>query len=370
MSLRRYSKEFRLLVAATKSPAEIVRFFKIDGAGDELNWTLFLSLAQRHRVTGLVAANLLAVADQRDAGATPPESIRRALQDWRQKALLLEVRALAELKTVLRAFQDRGMEPLLLKGLSMSHSAFGQLGLRHNRDIDLLVSETEVDETQKLLGDIGFLRVEPAADAPEALVKKWRDIKKDFVFMNPRAGAIVEVHWRLFDNPHLIPRAGAASQKIVLFDQVECNTLTDSENFLYLCLHGGQHAWSRLKWLADLYWLMQKAPHTDVDAYCKNAVAAGYGNAIGQTMTLLRDLYGQTLPAAGAVAAKRFGARLLALSARVTMTRGEAQEIEDLWLGSTFKNLGHYFLTSKRQYLLAEMRDDIYEKLHFDARIG
>ncbi len=369
MSLRRYSTEFRLLVAATKSPAETIRFFDAS-PDDELSWTLFLSLVQRHRVTGLVAANLLAAADQCETGVTPPRQVRSSLQDWRQKTLLLEVRALAELKTVLRAFHDRGMEPLLLKGLSMSQSAFGQLGLRHNRDIDLLVSENDVDETQRLLSDIGFVRVEPASDAPEALVKKWREIKKDFVFMNARTGAIVEVHWRLFDNPHLGPRAGAASKKIVLFDQVECNMLTDRENFLYLCLHGGQHAWSRLKWLADVYWLMQKTPHTDADNYCMNAVDAGYGNAIGQTMILLRDLYGQSLPAAGAVAAKRLGAKLLALSAKVTMTRGEAQEIEDLWLGSTFKNLGHYFLTSKRQYLLAEMRDDIYEKLHFDARIG
>lgn len=368
MSLTRQSKEFRLLVAATKSPAQII--FQLNaGAGAALNWALLLSLAQRHRVAGLVAANLLAV-DSGDAETMIPKGVRSVLQEWRQKALLSEVRALAELKTVLRAFQDRGIEPLLLKGLSMSQSAFGELGLRHNRDIDLLVSEDEVEETQRLLGDIGFLRVEPTADAAASLVKKWREIKKDFVFMNARTGVIVEIHWRLFDNPHLGPKAGTGSKKIVLFDQVDCNMLTDSENFLYLCLHGGQHAWSRLKWLADLYWLMQKTPSADFDKFCKDAVSAGYGNAIGQTMILLRDLYDQELPAAGAETAKRSGARLLAFSAKFTMTRGEAREIEDLWLGSTLKNLGHYFLASKIQYLLAEVRDDIYEKLHFDARIG
>lgn len=88
--------------------------------------------------------------------------------------------------------------------------------------------------------------------------------------MHGASGIIVELHWRLTNNPRLLPPEAARSrQKIVLGDFAGV-TLGPDDLLLYLSVRGAKHHWFRLKWLADVHALL---------ARCDAGALAAFSNA-------------------------------------------------------------------------------------------
>src|SRR5690606_18055592 len=75
-------------------------------------------------------------------------------------------------------------------------------------------------------------------------------------------------------------------------------TLAPEAAFLYLCLHGAQHAWSRLKWLADVAALVAKLDEAELTRRYAAARARGLHRAMGQALLLAERLFGVPAPAA------------------------------------------------------------------------
>jgi len=71
--------------------------------------------------------------------------------------------------------------------------------------------------------------------------------------------------------------------------------LARDDLFAYLCVHGAHHAWSRLKWLADLNAFIA-ATGADVMHLHRYAQAKGAGLCSGQALLLCRHLFALPLP--------------------------------------------------------------------------
>src|SRR5690606_21042563 len=103
----------------------------------------------------------------------------------------------------------------------------------------------------------------------------WVRAHKDMVFAHPGHRTIVELHWRLFDNRHLYNPATDQPARVQLTPCAAVWTLAPEAAFLYLCLHGAQHAWSRLKWLADVAALVAKLDEAELTRRYAAARARG-----------------------------------------------------------------------------------------------
>jgi hypothetical protein len=195
--------------------------------------------------------------------------------------------------------QGEGVPALFVKGAALAQLAYGSQGLKHCRDVDLLVAPADAERAFGVLEREGYLAVVPKGPLTQAQRRLVFRLHKDMEMYQPQRRLNVELHWRLIDNPVLLRSVSAASPSQtapVLNDQLA--TLADPQLFAYLATHGATHCWFRLKWLADLNaWLSGKSDEDIVDFYgC--AEELGVETCAGQALLLCRLLLGFRVPAA------------------------------------------------------------------------
>jgi hypothetical protein len=71
--------------------------------------------------------------------------------------------------------------------------------------------------------------------------------------------------------------------------------MTSIDLVLYLCSHGGRHAWMRTKWLGDLARIRAEGK-VDWQAAMDQALRAGQERPLLATLRLLEDVYGLPVP--------------------------------------------------------------------------
>ena len=70
------------------------------------------------------------------------------------------------LAEILDAFQDAGIQTLVLKGAALAHLVYPHPGLRVMRDVDILVSKSEARRAQARLAEMGFDAPPPGDKLP------------------------------------------------------------------------------------------------------------------------------------------------------------------------------------------------------------
>jgi hypothetical protein len=190
--------ELELLYLCVRHPQDAVSTAAIrQQVAQGIDWDRLLLLMARHRVTGLASRTLL------EANLALPDEVLRHLRSERGRGAMMELRAASEAVRLVAEMSAKGIRPILLKGPGVSLQAFGTLGVRTNRDIDLLVSRDEVATASLVLEGDGYQRVEPGSQSSAQEVERWLVARKDMVYRRAD-GHCVEVHWRLFDNPVLM----------------------------------------------------------------------------------------------------------------------------------------------------------------------
>src|ERR1700733_10013092 len=193
------SREFLLLAACSIWPPSHRRKNAIrDAAAGSIDWALFLRIVRRHDVVGLVHDGL-----GRAQIAVPPD-IARSLAE-QADALVRENLALAaEAVRLQQLFAEANLPVAFIKGVSLAKLAYGDLGIRHSKDLDLLVAPESFPAAAVLVEHAGYRRVAPAAEISDARLRLLMGIRKDFTYVHEHSHSQVELHWRLFLNPYLM----------------------------------------------------------------------------------------------------------------------------------------------------------------------
>jgi acyl carrier protein len=116
-----------------------------------LDWGVFMDLATRHRVLGLVASNF----DRERLG--PIGTVRRSV--LRAFYLYNQGRAQAwnrERRQLLAAFVDDGVRPIVRKGSYLAQHAYPDPAMRYMEDMDLYVAADEVAQVTATLERLGY----------------------------------------------------------------------------------------------------------------------------------------------------------------------------------------------------------------------
>jgi hypothetical protein len=335
---------FRLLLATLESRA---RRRDLAQLGD-IDWRRFVMLANRHRVGPLAVRSLLL------SGVELPEAIAQEFGQARAAALFAEMRIADELIRLQQMLRSDGIDPILLKGPGLSLRAFGELGLRTYRDLDLLIGEEEVARAAALLSSAGYELLEPRAENVLETPDWCRD-HKDALFRHPESGLIVELHWRLFDNRSLMPDRALPAPVMLGVPPLETVLVLPPEAELpYLCIHGALHGWSRLRWLADVNALIQSAS----EQFLLGCIVAT--PAVAQSLILCRQLLNASLSrSVGELLDQSLRGRALARLAWSEILRSGTRELESVRFGSTVKNLSHYAMLNSKESLFEELRFDL-----------
>jgi Uncharacterised nucleotidyltransferase len=349
-----FSPEFRLAAACAMWPPSDRRTEAIHAAaGGPLDWSRFLRVARRHGIIGLVHDAL--------ARARPnvPSEIAREIGMQAAASVHENLAMASEALRLQRLFEDANLSVLSLKGASLAMLAFGNLGLRGGIDIDLLVPREMLPEATALVARAGYCRFDPPPDISDVQLRLLMSLRKDLGFVHEATGLRIELHWRLFVNPHAMEEASviAGSRMVPVTGTRGLRTLGEEDLFAYLCLHGALHWWNQLKWLADINALLSAAPEGGVERLICAAEARGAGRAAAQAMLLCRRLLGTPLPALSmALLAKTATVRWLEATALKAMTSGQGErDPHDVRFGTTRGSLSTFFLNRSWRYWLAEL---------------
>ena len=306
------SPEFVLTAACCRWPPSLDRDAAVRAAAAAVrDWSEFSRLVRRQRVAGLAHEALRAAAIE------PPASAAGELTAQVQRATRLNLLLAGETVRLQRLLDAAGIPALALKGAALAQLAYGSVPIKQTRDIDLLVAPEQAGAALQILEREGYALRLPARRLDTAQRRVLVRFGREVELLHRDNKLSVELKWRASDNRRLLLGVDAHSptQSVALPGGVGLRTLALDDLFAYLCVHGARHAWSRLKWLADVNALVT-ADNADIGRLYRHARSIGAGLCSGQALLLCRRLLALPLPAGMAeeIAADRRVERLVAIA--------------------------------------------------------
>jgi hypothetical protein len=324
--------------------------------GDQLDWTRCGQVARRHQVIGLVHEGLSHLRPEL------PSQIFETITAHAASLARDNLTIARESLRLQRLFDEASLPVLFVKGTALATLAFGNLALRSCQDIDLLVDEETLRAAVALILRVGYSRFDPPSHVSDQQLQLLMPLRKDLGFVHRHTGVRIELHWRLFLNPHAMAGTSImrASQVVHVAKAAGLRTLGKEDLFAYLCMHGAFHWWYRLKWLADINALIAAAPD-NIEHLFHAAETRGVGRAAAQALLLCHRLFGTALPATlFAEIGKNLTARWLEATALSAMSSGQSeQQPHNMRFGTTRGSLSTFLLNRSWRYRLAELSNHL-----------
>lgn len=319
------------------------------------NWDRFLRVVQCQRIAGLVQSALSS------ANVELPPQVAQHLVGQAQQTARQNLMLTVEAVRLQNVFDAADISVVFFKGITLAQLAYGSLSLKHGKDIDLLVLPDRAETALRLLEREGYVLWEPAKYLSEAQLRAVIRYGKEVELVHRQRNVQVELHWRLVENPLLLKGVDASSptQDVALSSRVSIRSFVEEDLFAYLCVHGSvYHAWSRLKWIADLNALIAAKSNAEIVHLHRHAQARGAGLCAGQALILCHRLLKLKLPPA--LEAELHGNGRLDRLVRVAlsaMVGSDAKtELKDRPFISTRINLTNFLLGQGWRYFVAHGR--------------
>ncbi|HEV7426594.1 MAG TPA: nucleotidyltransferase family protein [Thermoanaerobaculia bacterium] len=186
--------------------------------------------------------------------------IRSALRDIAIRAAAGETSRLADLRTLLAAFDESGIRVLIIKGTGLAYDLYPSPELRPRGDTDLLIAESDLDSVRAILTARGYASQLTSGDTLAVRQQSFT-----------RGGHVYDVHWDVANSPVVrdaLPFDELLSRAIGV-PRIAPNALAPShvDALLLACIHrvAHHHDVERLIWLYDIH-LLREAMSADEHA--------------------------------------------------------------------------------------------------------
>ena len=254
------------------------------------DWEEVLSAASLHGVSQSLCSRLSQFSEQ-----IPDEIVQTLRAEYERNAFHCLTNA-AELHALLNAFQESGIRVMPFKGVTLAASAYGDISARNAGDLDLLVSESDIQGATEILKGRGYVLSTPAGEDGKPVQEHYYELHFD----RPTDGMVVELRWRL----ELTQRFSAIlgldwvwpSRKQVNLAGRDVPCFDPVRNLLMLCMHGSKHRWSRLMWVCDVARAVGSEPGLDWDAVLAEAQRTGLVRPLALGVILANRLADARVP--------------------------------------------------------------------------
>jgi len=254
--------------------------------GRPLHWPLLLERARIYDILPLLFHNLHPFDF-----AGVPDLIRAELaRIFAVNGLRNELLA-QEFARILRLLDEARIPVVVLKGIALAESLYGDLALRTCADLDVLVPARDFTKAFNLILSSGY---EPEFNAVSMLSLVAR-FGKDSTLTRHDGERVyhLELHCGLFwGGPlerSLLEEIWADAHPTV-FRGVPALALSADWQFLYLAQHAARHGPPSLKWLLDLDRLC-RAPAVDWESVSARARRLGWDKAIASSLLACASLF-------------------------------------------------------------------------------
>jgi len=283
--------ELRLLLACARAHTAagdeaIIRQMLEEG----IDWTAFVRKTVAHGLAGLAGHTLARLAPD-----AVPGDIRAAFQAFIEQTRKSNQVLVDELAQLIGSLADRGVETIPFKGPVLAKQAFGDLGLRGFRDLDLLIRDRDRDETVRILCERGYERQGKLTEAQFRLIHR---LQGQEIMFKPGIAA-VEPHTRLtslkmaldIDYEGLWRRARREN----IFGH-QMLSFAPEDTLLVLAIHGGKELWWDIKWACDIADFIAAHPGLDWNAIATRARKQGCYRMLLVATSLARHQLGAQVP--------------------------------------------------------------------------
>jgi hypothetical protein len=262
----------------------------VNGVSD---WDYFASLANEHGVVALIFNNLGKL------GFLPglPEKIVQTLKNALMLSLSRNAFHTSVIIEVLRILNENNIKTVLLKGLALEISVYGNSGLRQMTDVDILLDRSNHKRARKLLIENGYVSL-PVKSLFHLPIIAYSGKHLPSLQKN---GASLDIHLELFGGKrNILTRLLYENSSEISINDQYAHIPRPQLFFLYLVKHLYSHELnneSQLRLYADLVILIEKYREEIINYdLLSYATKAGMSQILAWRLEPLRDLWGITFP--------------------------------------------------------------------------
>ena len=257
------------------------------------DWNYFSSLANAHGVAALVWHNL----EKQQLLAYIPAEIAAFLRGALMKSLSRNAFNTETMGEVLRLLYGKNIRAVLLKGLALEFTVYGNTGLRQMSDVDILISREQCMTARNILISNGYVSL-PVKSVIHKLILANTGKHLPSLIKN---GTSVEIHHKLFGGrKNVLTRMLYETSYNIEIKGEEAYIPQPQIFFLYLVRHLYTHEMnneSQLRLYTDLVVLIEKYRdeiiNYDLLTYASQAEML---EILACRLEPLRDLWGISFP--------------------------------------------------------------------------
>jgi hypothetical protein len=255
-----------------------------------IDFSTLIRLAAEHGVRPQLMAGLHEMSWEA-VPATTRQSLELYYRFHGARALSLA----EELCRVAAAFAEEGLRFAAFKGPVLAAALYGSVSSRDYIDIDILVSEDQVDDAERLLDSFGY-----HGDAGDrAFRRAFLGYLRQCAFVHPGIDAAIDLHWD-FTGSHmpfpLTPAEVWRDLDRVSIGGREIPTVSGVNLALLLAGHGTKEAWRSLGWVCDFAMLLDRQPDLDWHEIHRRAGTQGCGDAVLLACAMAHELLEVAVP--------------------------------------------------------------------------
>jgi hypothetical protein len=257
------------------------------------DWNYFMKLVNAHGVAALAWYNI----EKHGLLSGVPEDVVLFLKGAFMRSLSRNVFNAESMGEVLRLLNAENIKTIILKGLALENSVYGNSGLRQMSDVDILINREECIKARKILISNGYVSLPVKSFFHELIIAYYGKHLPSLI----KNGASIEIHHELFGerNNELTKMLYDTSYEVEL--KGEKAWFPRSQIFfLYLVKHLWVHEMnneSQLRLYTDLVVMIGKYRdeilNYDLLTY---ASEAGMSEILACRLEPLRDMWGISFP--------------------------------------------------------------------------
>jgi len=204
-----------------------------------------------------------------------------------QRTVFLNMKLMHDCHVLLHQLNEKGIKVVLLKGISLLHRVYEDIGLRPMMDIDLWVPRDNYPALISILSMQGY--------------------RRDPLYPNTftRGATIIDLHTHILGAERIKARERlfSRSQDHFFHDAIsitvageEAWCLTEYDQVIYLSLHALKHNVDRLIWLVDIARIIANWGTPQWQALIDRSRFMGQERSVSYILFLIRRLLGVSFP--------------------------------------------------------------------------
>jgi hypothetical protein len=282
----------------------LLELCRLEFSGEQINriksllavitdWPYFSNLANEHGVAALVWYNL----EKYQLHSEIPEAAAYFLKCTLMRSLGRNTFNTESMGEVLRLLNAENIKIVILKGLALENSVYGNQGLRQMSDVDILINRDECIKARKILISNGYVSLPVKSFFHKQILAYYGKHLPSLI----KNGTSVEIHHELFGGrKNLMTKMLYDSSYMVEIKGEKAWFPQPQIFFLYLVKHLWLHEMnneSQLRLYTDLIVLIEKHNYEILNYnLLKCASDAGMSEILAWHLEPLRDIWGVSFP--------------------------------------------------------------------------